>query len=465
MGMVGRQQTSTTTISPDSCHRQSQTDGRPTTPFKRSRSKVFYGSDSERSSFSSSVITTSQSPISTSTLMKNVTKSRHKEVFGSSPSSEVLTCLSPRSDVLSCSSPKSDTLSCSSPVSDVLSSPGSEVHSFHSCVVAEIRDDNHSPSSGCSDNIISSNVDSPGGSLRGSPSHGSQDSGYSDSGESHSGGPNDSDEVQTTPHVKHITRVYFGDLNHQTKLFNDKIVCTPECNETYIISGSESTRQIHHDNNTSNYEDNLSNSRLSIYSTSTASPESTTRTNLVNSNSKSTSTIRCNSDYEEIDHFTEHKSLSMGSKNPTEQKKFKSILRNHKSNSRSDELSIEDQRKTGAIKKSSLFSASTWGRRHPRRSKSIDKLQDSNEVKSKSSVEIRPRRNVILKAKRRWSSIEIRQPKHKSSLFEPNSALEQTSPTLLPNERLSEENEEENDKRKSERRLRIHPLALAKEMK
>ncbi|XP_064098526.1 protein inscuteable homolog isoform X2 [Macrobrachium nipponense] len=79
---------------------------------------------------------------------------------------------------------------------------------------------------------------SPGGSfrgsLRGSPSHRSQDSGYSDSGES-TNAQNDSDGPSTTPpNVKHITRVYFSDGLEQARLYNDKIVCSPEVNGSFI---------------------------------------------------------------------------------------------------------------------------------------------------------------------------------------------------------------------------------------
>ncbi|CAL4058863.1 unnamed protein product [Meganyctiphanes norvegica] len=82
---------------------------------------------------------------------------------------------------------------------------------------------------------------SPVGSLRGSPSHRSNDSGYSDSGDSTTANA-DSDVVQhTPPHVKHITRVYFGDNPQQEGrnrlyVYNDNIVRTPVAKDVTNIS-------------------------------------------------------------------------------------------------------------------------------------------------------------------------------------------------------------------------------------
>ncbi|XP_050727217.1 protein inscuteable homolog isoform X2 [Eriocheir sinensis] len=85
---------------------------------------------------------------------------------------------------------------------------------------------------------------SPGGSfrdsLRGSPSHRSQDSGYSDSGESTNAHTDSDGSPITPPNLKHITRVYFRDCPEEAKPLSSKTVSPSERPDQQDGSGSVS---------------------------------------------------------------------------------------------------------------------------------------------------------------------------------------------------------------------------------
>nr|XP_053634436.1 protein inscuteable homolog isoform X2 [Cherax quadricarinatus] len=190
---------------------------------------------------------------------------------------------------------------------------------------------------------------SPGGSfrgsLRGSPSHRSQDSGYSDSGES-TNAHNDSDGSPTTPpNIKHITRVYFGDSPEEACLYNDKIVCSPEFKTDQVSFPIISPTSL----DSPGIESTISNQ---------ASPGSLS-----------------NGSLEEL----------------SEELEYKSVLE-------------AAARRTGAVRKRSTnntgSSSSPVVRRPQRRSNGTDKLVEHK---------LENRRPTPLKARRRWSAADLQQ--------------------------------------------------------
>ncbi|XP_071526047.1 protein inscuteable homolog isoform X2 [Panulirus ornatus] len=206
---------------------------------------------------------------------------------------------------------------------------------------------------------------SPGGSfrgsLRGSPSHRSQDSGYSDSGES-TNAHNDSDGSPTTPpNVKHITRVYFGDSPKDPSPYNDKIICSPEVKGRQVSSPSSSPSS-------------LSSARESPSSSQT-SPSS-----------------HCARSLEELSEELEHKSVLEAA-----------------------------ARRTGAVRKRNPNTpAAAVSRRSQRRINSTDKLITDQRPDN--------RRPTPLKARRRWSATDLQQQQEPGKQRKPHQQLPAAPP-------------------------------------
>lgn len=188
---------------------------------------------------------------------------------------------------------------------------------------------------------------SPGGSfrgsLRGSPSHRSQDSGYSDSGESTNAHTDSDGSPITPPNLKHITRVYFRDRNEEANPFSSKTISPSERSEQQACPGSGSPPSR------SSFSDSPASSQHSPCSENAG-------------------------DQDELSEELEHKSL------------------------------IETVgRHTGAIRKRNTITPATAATRRltQRRSISTDKLPG----------ELRPdnRRPPPLKARRRWSAADMLQ--------------------------------------------------------
>lgn len=188
---------------------------------------------------------------------------------------------------------------------------------------------------------------SPGGSfrgsLRGSPSHRSQDSGYSDSGESTNAHTDSDGSPITPPNLKHITRVYFRDCPEETNPFTSKKVSSSELSEQHSSPGS------------------VSQTTRSSFSDSPASSQSSPCSDNVGGQ-------------DEITEELEHKSL------------------------------IETVgRHTGAVRKRNTITSSTTASRRltQRRSISTDILPREHRPEN--------RRPPPLKARRRWSAIDMLQ--------------------------------------------------------
>ncbi|KAK3864563.1 hypothetical protein Pcinc_029765 [Petrolisthes cinctipes] len=292
---------------------------------------------------------------------------------------------------------------------------------------------------------------SPGGSfrgsLRGSPSHRSQDSGYSDSGESNA--HNDSDGSPTTPpNVKHITRVYFRDSPEEACLYNDKIVCTPE--QKGLAESSRTGSEA---------------------GTLSEDPVSNTQTNPINSTQSSPSSD-CSGNLEELSEELEHKSL------------------------------LEtDTRNTGAIRKRYTNTCTPTSRRPQRRitsttDKSATTTHNNNNNKSDSQ-----RRPTPLKARRRWSTADVQNQQHSQGHSAGQSGTNISShtsrststfdlaptgtPSLVPDGggrltgttsldalddpvpawRVANDTTLARPRPLTARRIRIHPTAIAKEMR
>ena len=276
-------------------------------------------------------------------------------------------------------------------------------------------DETASPSNSSIRSPIGSLRSSLGGSLRGS-----QDSGYSDSGESNSGGTPELDPVESPPRVKHISRVFFGSGSGRAKLYSDTIVTsstvTPVLSHTPSVCNSNS----------------LPRRRISC-STQVESTE------LINS-ARSSPTSMCESD------------------EPQYEMETKSIL-----DISSGSYDEEASRKTGAIRKSTYITS----HRKTRRSTSADKLLE----------EPKARRPCILKAKRRWSNIDMKSPVV-TPITEQSSYFPKTLPSIDKCSSLGTVPETilkpiESDhclsntlpRKANVKRLRIHPVAIASEMK
>lgn len=321
------------------------------TPFKRSRSRVFYASQADEVSdggknvrkelsFSPPCIPTSvethdakTTPTSEPALLsrslhasrsapalKDTPTTRSVATFKTTPTraSSVLK-LSPayRSPYRSGKDLRSET--CEAPILEEVCSSGEEA-----------GEDELSPGG------------SFRGSLRGSPSHRSQDSGYSDSGESTNAHTDSDGSPITPPNLKHITRVYFRDCPEETNSFSSKTASPSERSEQQVTSRS------------------LSPTSRSSFSESPAS-------------SQHSPCSENAGDQEELSEELEHKSLleTMG-------------------------------RHTGAIRKRNTIvpATATTRRLTQRRSISSDKLHG----------ELRPdNRRPPLKARRRWSAADMLQ--------------------------------------------------------
>ncbi|KAF2359146.1 hypothetical protein FHG87_010102, partial [Trinorchestia longiramus] len=281
-------------------------------------------------------------------------------------------------------------------------------------------DEANSPTSGAIQSPVGSLRRSVGGSLRGS-----QDSGYSDSGESNCGGSPEIDGEEFAPRVKHISRVFFGGSSGsgRARLYSDTIVAsgpmslpiTPRISCNGINSPQSRTQLLHSEQN--------------------STPEAT-------SSLRSSPTSVCDSD--EPQFVMECKSLLEVS---------------------TSFYNEQASRKTGAIRKASYVSCHRKG---PRRSTSADKLLDDP----------KPRRPCILKARRRWSTVDV---KHSNS--------QGSGPLSLPFVSDCRDSEHQQHdlptqdlplkpiltdtcalggaitKKTNVKRLRIHPTALAAEMK
>lgn len=271
--------------------------------------------------------------------------------------------------------------------------------------------------SGCS-------IRSPAGSLRsslGGSLRGSQDSGYSDSGESNSGGAPELDRVESPPRVKHISRVFFGGGTDRASLYSDTIVTTP------LVSPPVSGKLNENINNITKLT-----LRQKSCSTQVESRDS------YSGSSRSSPTSICDSD------------------EPQCQLENKSIL--DTSSSSYDE---QTSRKTGAIRKSSYIGGH---RRGPRRSTSADKLLD----------EPKHRKPCILKARRRWSTVDpkvlnLNPENSQSETFyhgvERFQSLGTVHETSFRNGQVEHGQINTPSSKTSIKRLRIHPTALATEMK
>lgn len=288
---------------------------------------------------------------------------------------------------------------------------------------------------------------SPGGSfrgsLRGSPSHRSQDSGYSDSGESNA--HNDSDGSPTTPpNVKHITRVYFRENSEEACLYNDKIVCSPDRKDSAESSpaGSEAGALT---------EDLVSNTQTSPISSAHSSPSSD-----------------CSGNLEELSEELEHKSL------------------------------IEtDARHTGAIRKRTTNTCTPTSRRPQRRIPATTDKSGATSHSSNNKPESQ-RRPTPLKARRRWSTADV-QHQHSqchrggqsgTTISSQTSRSTSTvdllagTPSLVPDGgrlggttsldalddpvpawRVASDTTLARPRPLTARRIRIHPTAIAKEMR
>ncbi|XP_047739834.1 uncharacterized protein LOC108667885 isoform X2 [Hyalella azteca] len=282
-------------------------------------------------------------------------------------------------------------------------------------------DETNSPTIGAIRSPVGSLRSSIGGSLRGS-----QDSGYSDSGESNCGGSPEIDPEEFAPRVKHISRVFFGDSSGsgRARLYSDTIVPS---------SGSLSLPV---------------NSRIACDGISNL-PRSPNPSCVLRDPTDAHKCLR--SSPTSVCDFDE----------PQDEMECKSLL-DLSTNSYDEQAS----RKTGAIRKSSYVSCHRKG---PRRSTSADKLLD----------DLKPRRPCILKARRRWSTVDV---KHTSAQCSgPQSLpfmtdchdgehrpllnhldLEQEAP-LKPI--LTDPCGFPGPAKKNTKRFRIHPTALAAEMK
>ncbi|XP_063860482.1 protein inscuteable homolog isoform X2 [Scylla paramamosain] len=181
------------------------------------------------------------------------------------------------------------------------------------------------------------------GSLRGSPSHRSQDSGYSDSGESTNAHTDSDGSPITPPNIKHISRVYFRDSVEETNLFSGK-------------KGSPVERS----EQTTNSEASSPSSRSSFLD-SPASSQPSPSSDITGG-------------HEELSEELEHKSL------------LETVARH-----------------TGAVRKRNTVTSGTTSARRTayRRSVSSDKLQSDQRNDN--------RRPAPLKARRRWSVADMQQ--------------------------------------------------------
>ncbi|XP_042208708.1 protein inscuteable homolog [Homarus americanus] len=336
------------------------------TPFKRSRSRVFYASQSE--SWDANDNTKDKSvrrDLSFSPPCVPTSVETHDA--RTTPTSKAINISRSTPTSRTTSPPKTTPTSKTTPISKI--TPTARITPLHK--ISPTYKDNCKPgrdaprSEICEPAILEVGEEafssgeeagegevSPGGSfrgsLRGSPSHRSQDSGYSDSGES-TNAHNDSDGSPTTPlNVKHITRVYFGDSPEEAGLYNDKIVCSPEVTAGQVSSSSGSPSS-------------LSSARKSPTSVHT-SPGN-----------------HCAGSLEELSEELEHKSVLEAA-----------------------------ARRTGAVRKRSTNTPASTGvnRRPQRRSNSTDKLQADHRLDN--------RRPTPLKARRRWSAADLQQQHQQS---------------------------------------------------
>lgn len=325
------------------------------TPFKRSRSKVFYASQADEVSdggktvrkdlsFSPPCIPTSvethdakTTPTSEAALLsrslhasrsaptlRDTSTSRSVATFRTTPTrASAVLKLSPayRTSYKSGKDLRSET--CQAPILEEVCSSGEEAGEEEVSPEGSFR-----------------------GSLRGSPSHRSQDSGYSDSGESTNAHTDSDGSPITPPNIKHITRVYFRDSAEEVNLFSGKTVSPTERSEQKVCSGSVTP---------------------------------TSRTSFLDSPASSQPSPSSESagDHEELSEELEHKSI------------LETVARH-----------------TGAVRKRSTITSGTAATRRPghRRSISTDKLQGDHRLDN--------RRPAPLKARRRWSAADMQQQHH-----------------------------------------------------
>lgn len=294
----------------------------------------------------------------------------------------------------------------------------------------ETSEANSSGDEGASPTSSSSSIRSPVGSLRssvGGSLRGSQDSGYSDSGESNCGGSPEIDSEEYPPRVKHISRVFFGGNSGsgRARLYSDTIVATSAPISLPInprISNDKCNSLPRRQKVSVNVEGSLIETQ---------------------SNLRSSPTSICDSD------------------EPQFQMECKSLL--DISNNSYDE---QASRKTGAIRKASYV---TSHRKGPRRSTSADKLLDDP----------KPRRSCILKGRRRWSTVDVKSTNigcsglqslpfmSDSRDADADLQLHSLQGPGLPLKPILTEHclPGSQPKKISNKRLRIHPTALAAEMK
>ena len=331
---------------------RTEREARVATPFKRSRSKVFYASQADETtdgsktvrkdlSFSPPCIPTSvethdakTTPTSEAALLsrslhasrsaptlRDTSSSRSVATFKTTPTrASAVLKLSPayRNSYKFGKDLRSET--CEAPILEEVCSSGEEAGEGEVSPEGSFR-----------------------GSLRGSPSHRSQDSGYSDSGESTNAHTDSDGSPITPPNLKHITRVYFRDSDEETNIFSGKTVSPTERSEQNICSGDSSPTSR------SSFLDSPASSQPSPSSESAG-------------------------DHEELSEELEHKSI------------LETVARH-----------------TGAIRKRSTITSGTTAARRPahRRSISTDKLQGDHRADN--------RRLPPLKARRRWSAADMQQ--------------------------------------------------------
>nr|XP_027221128.1 G protein-regulated inducer of neurite outgrowth 1-like [Penaeus vannamei] len=202
------------------------------TPFKRSRSRVYYASQTSDNWPGDGGAGKDKA------VRRNISLSPTRG-SSSSAANAVVTPVAKTTPAA-----KSGSASRSSSRSAPASRAGSARRAGHKePAILEVSSSGEEVGEGEGEGEASSPLGSFRGSLRGSPSHRSQDSGYSDSGESNA--HNDSDgSPATPPNVKHITRVYFGDSHDPARLYNDKIVCSPELKAGKVSAPSGSPASL-----------------------------------------------------------------------------------------------------------------------------------------------------------------------------------------------------------------------------
>lgn len=334
------------------------------TPFKRSRSRVYYASQT-----SDNWLPNDGGAAKDKAVRRNISLSPTRG-SSSSAGNAVVTPIAKTTPAA-----KSVSTSRSSARSAPASRSGSARKTsagYKEPAILEVSSSGEEVGEGEGEGEASSPLGSFRGSLRGSPSHRSQDSGYSDSGESNA--HNDSDgSPATPPNVKHITRVYFGDSHDPARLYNDKIVCSPELKAGKVSSPSGSPASL----------------------ASEASSGS----------SGSSPGERRAAPLEELAEELEHKSLLEAS-------------------------AAAAARRTGAVRKrstnagSSSSSDAAANKRHSRRSSSSTVLSEPRPDAA--------RRPAPLRARRRWSAADLQQQQPHQLQEDQRPRRQQPSPAAPP---------------------------------